>query len=148
MSLDVDLRSPGASGPERWALFIREDGATKEITLEEWNKRYPGKQPCLVHVGGNDTLYSANITHNLGKMADAAGIYKYLWHPEVVGIKTAGDLIDPLTVGLAKLKADPDAFRIYNAPNGWGKYENLVSFVEAYLDACIAYPSAEVYADR
>ena len=28
-----------------------------------------------------EDLYSANITHNLGKMADAAGLYEALWRP-------------------------------------------------------------------
>lgn len=28
------------------------------------------------------TVFSANITHNLGEMADKAGIYKALWRPE------------------------------------------------------------------
>ena len=29
-----------------------------------------------------DELYSANITHNLTGMADAAGIYMHLWRPQ------------------------------------------------------------------
>ena len=33
--------------------------------------------------------YSANITHNLGKMAEEAGIYKHLWRPEEIGITKA-----------------------------------------------------------
>lgn len=28
-------------------------------------------------------IFSANITHNLNAMAEAAGIYKHLWRPEV-----------------------------------------------------------------
>ena len=31
-------------------------------------------------------VFSANITHNLGKMADEAGIYKALWRPDEVEI--------------------------------------------------------------
>lgn len=29
-----------------------------------------------------ETIFSLNITHNLNKMADAAGFYKQLWHLE------------------------------------------------------------------
>jgi hypothetical protein len=144
MSLDVYLISPEPDGPERWALFIREDGQNREITLEEWNRRFPGMRPSLAHVGGDNTIYQANITHNLNKMADAAGIYKHLWRPDEIGIKTAGELIEPLRDGLAKLKADPDQFAKYNPPNGWGSYEGLVNFVTEYLEACKANPAAQV----
>lgn len=41
-----------------------------------------------------DNLYSANITHNLGKMAGAAGIYYALWQ--------AGELLDPTTAALIR----------------------------------------------
>jgi len=89
-------------------------------------------------------VYSANITHNLGKMADAAGIYQHLWRPEELGITTASELIEPLREGLAKLKADPEKFEAFNASNGWGKYEYFVPFVERYLRACEEYPGATV----
>ena len=36
-----------------------------------------------------DRLYSNNITHDLNVMANAAGIYKYLWRPEKIGVKKA-----------------------------------------------------------
>jgi hypothetical protein len=148
MSLDVCLKLPGTEGPERWTIFIREDGAKREISLEEWNSRFPGEQPVLCHVGGDNTIYSSNITHNLGHMAGAAGIYKHLWRPDEIGIKNAGELIEPLTDGLAKLKADPKKFEKFNAPNGWGLYKHFVPFVEEYLEACKKNPEAEIEVDR
>ena len=148
MSLDVYLESPEINTPERWTIFIRENGSLHEISLEEWNRRYPGRQPVLCHVGGDTKIYHANITHNLGKMAQAAGIYRHLWRPEEVGIKTAGQLIEPLRDGLAVLKADPDKFKPFNPENGWGNYDNLVTFVEAYLQACEDNPTAFVVASR
>jgi hypothetical protein len=93
-------------------------------------------------------VYSRNITHNLNKMAFAAGIYEALWRPEEIGIVRAEQLIEPLTVGLEKLKADPERFKEFNAPNGWGMYDNLINFVEDYLEACIENPDAEVRACR
>jgi len=93
-------------------------------------------------------VYSSNITHNLNKMADAAGIYQHLWRPEEIGISYAGELILPLTVGLDKLKAEPAKFKAFDAANGWGKYENLVAFVEEYLRACVEYPDAEIHVSR
>ena len=93
-------------------------------------------------------VYSANITHNLGKMAEAAGIYKYLWRPEEIGITHAGDLIPALEGGLERLKADPKYFETFNSPNGWGMYEHFVPFVENYLEACKANPNAEIGISR
>ena len=93
-------------------------------------------------------VYWANITHNLGKMASEAEIYEYLWRPEEINIVYAEQLIQPLTKGLFKLKADPDHYKTFEAPNGWGLYENFVPFVERYLEACIDHPSAKVHADR
>lgn len=89
-------------------------------------------------------VYSGNITHNLGRMAEEAGIYQALWRPDEIGITTAEQLIEPLTAGLAVLKADPPRFEVHNAPNGWGLYKHLVPFVEKYLAACIENPGAAV----
>jgi hypothetical protein len=93
-------------------------------------------------------VYSANITHNLGEMAAEAGIYKHLWRPEELGIESASELIVPLTKGLLLLHSDPDRFKKFNAPNGWGLYENFVEFVEKYLKACAENPDAKVHACR
>ena len=89
-------------------------------------------------------VYWRNITHNLGKMAAEAGIYQHLWRPEEIGITHADQLIEPLTEGLARLKADPEHYSKFNAPNGWGLYEHFVPFVEDYLRACRENPDAEV----
>ena len=91
-------------------------------------------------------VFSANITHNLNKMADAAGLYQVIWHPEELDFTEAKQLIKPLKVGLELLKSDPDKFRAFNPPNGWGDYVTLVDFVEKYLAACIAWPKAAISA--
>lgn len=92
-----------------------------------------------------EEFYKANITHNLGKMAEAAGIYKCLWRPGEIGITKAKQLIDPLREGLARLKEDPEYFQQYDSPNGWGLYIHFVPFVEKYLEACKRYPDADVH---
>ena len=93
-------------------------------------------------------VYSANITHNLTKMAEAAGIYMHLWRPDELGIKEAGELIEPLRAGLELLKSDSERFRAYDAPNGWGRYEHFVPFVAKYLAACEETPGAAVWVSR
>lgn len=87
-------------------------------------------------------VYSGNITHNLGGMARAAGIYQVLWRPEEIGVERAEQAVPLLMAGLEKLRADPAHFETFNAPNGWGLYEHFVPFVEEVLAACKAHPRA------
>lgn len=146
MSLDVYLEGT-PTRKNGSGIFLREDGQTREVTREEWDTRFPGVEPVVVEVHC-DEAYNANITHNLGKMAEASGIYMHLWRPEEIGVERANDLVDPLSAGLERLKADPDAFRAHNPPNGWGNYEGLVRFVTDYLAACRANPNCVVGACR
>lgn len=94
--------------------------------------------------GNTITVFSANITHNLGRMADAAGIYQALWRPEEEGYKQAKDIIPIVEKGLEQMKREPDLFRRLDAANGWGTYEQFVLWVEKYLAACKQYPSANI----
>ncbi len=153
MSLDVYLTLPvPESATPRQAIFIRRDGANVEIGREEWDALHPGVEPAMATINAGDPetteIYSANITHNLTRMASAAGIYEALWRPGEVGITKAAQLIEPLARGLALLKADPAGFEALNAPNGWGRYEHFVPFVENYLAACRENPDADVHVSR
>lgn len=97
-----------------------------------------------------EPLYWRNITHNLGGVAEAAGIYKALWYPETAGITRAAQLIKPLERGLEKLR-DPTnraAFDALLPDNGWGTYEGLVAFVVDYLREARQYPLARVRVSR
>ena len=115
-----------------------------------------------------EELYWANITHNLGEMADNAGIYEALWRPyrlkedfnplekdynveiefEDNSVTLAKDLIPLLEKGIEDLKVRPEYFEQFNSPNGWGMYEHFVPFVEKYLNACKEYPDAIVKVSR
>jgi hypothetical protein len=150
MSLDVYLRMPGTEVLGIAKIMIRENGETKEISREEWDRRFPDREPFMVEPMPRDEgeVYSANITHNLGKMAREAGIYEHCWRPEELGIKTAGQLIEPLRAGIAAMRADPPRFEKLNASNGWGLYENFLPWLERYLEACEEFPQAEVSVSR
>jgi hypothetical protein len=93
-------------------------------------------------------MFTWNITHNLGEMADKAGVYEVLWRPEEVFAKRASQLITPLRNGLTELKNNPDYYKGFNPSNGWGNYEGLVECVEKYLEACQKYPETEVFVSR
>lgn len=122
MSLDVDLINPI---PE-----------TKECPC------------CGKEQEVNETLYEANITHNLSSMASEAGIYEALWCPEKLNIDTAKDLKPILKTGFDLLVSDSERFKKFNPKNGWGNYENLVNFVAKYLSACCDYPEAKIRVSR
>jgi hypothetical protein len=146
MSLDVylTLKNVKANNPGS-GIFVREAGQTKEITRLEWEEKFPGREPVIALPDEQDNyVYSANITHNLNKMAHEVGIYKHLWRPDEIGINKASQLIAPLQNGLEFLRAEPERFREYNPSNGWGTYEGLIEFVQEYLAACEQYPDAEV----
>lgn len=147
MSLDVYLTLEGAETSLNVGsgIFIREDGQKREITRTEWDARFPDREPVVVgQPADSSEVYTANITHNLNRMAKEAGIYEHLWRPDEIGIEKARELIEPLTDGLARLQSDPDRFKEFNPPNGWGTYEGLVGFIRNYLHACETFPEAEV----
>jgi len=93
-------------------------------------------------------LFDANITHNLGKMAKEAEIYYHLWRPDEIGMKSAGEIVEPLEKGLALMKSDPKRFEKFNASNGWGLYENFIPWIEKYLAACKEHPKAIIGVSR
>jgi hypothetical protein len=114
------------------------------LTRKKWVSYDEGK----THTVEDEELYSRNITHNLNKMAEEAGIYTHLWRPEEIGITKAKELIDPLKEGLHKLRSDPERYKKFNPENGWGNYEGLVSFVDDYLKACYEYPNSDIGVSR
>lgn len=144
MSLDVYLTIENQTTIKQSGIYIREDGQTKEITLDEWRARYPDREPVMTSEHETSEVYSANITGNLYRMAKEAGLSDAMWDPIENGITTAEQLIDPLQRGLDLLKNDPDRFKWLNPVNGWGTYDGLVSFVENYITACKTWPSATV----
>ena len=81
-------------------------------------------------------------------MATEAGIYKACWRPEEIGIIQAFQLIEPLTVAIATMRADRPRFEKFNSENGWGLYVNFLPWIDDYLAACHANPTAFVNACR
>ena len=137
MSLDVYLKQPASE--IKTGIFIREGGERRELILQEIREKFPGAE-----VEVSEYIFTSGITHNLADMAEAAGIYKALWRPEEVNVTKASELIAPLTEGLAKLKANPEHYKQFNSPNNWGVYENFITFIEEYLQACKDNPNATI----
>ena len=147
MSLDVYLTGKKGRRVTGTGIYVREDGSNRELTVDEARERYPELviEPVLQET---EELFSKNITHNLRRMAEAAGIYREMWRPDEIGLTKAEQLIEPLQRGLDKLTGNHWVYVTYNPDNGWGTYDGLVEFVRAYLDACRKYPDAEVHVSR
>ena len=93
-------------------------------------------------------VFEANITHNLAKMADAAGIYKACWRPEEINAKKAKEIIPYLELGIKKMEEDPEFFRGLEPPNKWGIYEQFLLWVRQYLKDCRKFPESEIGISR
>jgi hypothetical protein len=103
------------------------------------------------------SVFSLNITHNLGKMAEqvkipymagTVSLYTILWRPEELQFTKAREIADLLDEGWNILLSDPEYFKTFNPENGWGEYEGLVNFVYNYRSACWDYPEAELRISR
>ena len=100
------------------------------------------------------SVFSKNITHNLGAMArevklsNGKTLYDVLWRPDEHGFKYARDLEDLLDIAWNILLSDPEHFKKFNPENGWGTYEGLCDFVYHYRNACWDYPEAELSVSR
>lgn len=148
MSLDVWLTMPGEKVRYVARIFRSDDRKDKEVYESEWQTYFPGTEPLAIEEVERVTVFEYNITHNLTRMAAAAGIYQELWRPEEIGVTQARQLVEPLRDGWRRLLADPDGFKKYNPVNGWGDYDALVRFVRNYLSACEEYPDADVSVSR
>ncbi len=93
-------------------------------------------------------VFTTNITHNLGKMAQEAGIYSCVWRPDELGIKSARKMIPLLIAGIQLLRKNPKKFKKFDDPDGWGTYKDFVPFLEEYLQACKDYPEAIIEVSR
>ena len=101
-------------------------------------------------------VYSSNITHNLGKMANAVKLstgetlYQILWRPDecTPPYTKAEEIAELLDEGFNILLSDPEEYKKYNPENGWGSYDGLVEFVYRYRNACWDDPDADIGVSR
>jgi hypothetical protein len=147
MSLDVSLYYKIPQATKGTGVFVRENGSKRELTVAEVRDKFPD---AVIEDEEDELKYvfDANITHNLGKMADKAGIYQACWHPEEIGATCAADIIPLLEKGVEDMKARPEYFKQFDASNGWGLYIHFLPWVENYLNACREYPDAFIYVNR
>lgn len=99
-------------------------------------------------VKGEGEVFSSNITHNLGKMAAACGVYYACWRPEEINCTRAKHILPMLEEGVKLLKEHPDFYKTFDSPNGWGLYIHFLPWLEEYTEACRTYPEAKIRVSR
>lgn len=104
--------------------------------------------PKCGHEFEHDSIsYEFNITHNLARMANAAGI-GMLWDDEWTESNKASELAKHLTNGIAEMEANPMKYRALSSPNGWGTYDHFLPWLKELLDRCNEYPQARISISR
>lgn len=102
--------------------------------------------------------WTANITHNLGEMADHVPVkfgdmdttlYKACWRPEEIGANTVADVLPMILQGIHYMIDHRKELEQYNPENGWGSYNGFMKFLLNYKQALEdADPECEVEANR
>ena len=155
MSLDLYIISKKPVKHKCTGIYIRENGQTRELSLEEAKKLYPNDN--ITEITLEDHIYwHDNITHNLGTMADHCycqcpdkiSLHSILWRPEETTLLTASGKLTPsyvkaLSICLEDLKEHRKYYEKFNPENGWGNYDNLVNFAESLLEALNKIPNEE-----
>lgn len=91
-------------------------------------------------------VYSGDITHNMGRMANECGVYEACWRPEELGHKKlkAKHIIPILEKGIEELESWPEYYKQFNPENGGGDYYSFLEWLASYLTACKIYPNAKI----
>lgn len=143
MSLDLYIISKTPVSHLGTGVFVRQNGANVELSVDEVKKAYPDSEVEVREYEDNE-VWHGNITHNMGKMAKQVSVsvytlYQLLWRPEETDLVPDGHptqrYLDCLGIALEKLKADKDRLLVYNPSNGWGTYRDLLNFTADFLDA-------------
>lgn len=107
-----------------------------------------------------ESNWSANITHNLGNMADhipvklngvETTLYYICWRPEEIrpAINVNTDtVLEGLLQGINYMLLHRKELLQYESPNGWGTYEGFMKFLLNYKQACEDNPDCEIEVSR
>jgi hypothetical protein len=171
MSLDVSLRRkrPDKTEAAQAAKVLRDNGFdlfAQEIEARHDTSEYDGLYDSnithnLMKMAREAGIYLAcwspgemlapDIAKKMQEQADVGNYHGpggELELEKTLPVAHARDLIGPLRAGLELLRSDPERFKKFNAPNGWGLYEHFVPWVAEYLAACEENPDAEVHVCR
>lgn len=160
MSLDLYLTSKKKKGSV--STFVREYGRILELkTVEEVKAHFPDMDKSEIEELWYETeeIYSGNITHNLGEMANHVicnggenNLYHLLWRPEEHDFcKVTERYRVMIAECLAYMLTHRAELEKFNPSNGWGSYDSLLDFVISLskeLSNWDGEEDVEIYASR
>jgi hypothetical protein len=91
--------------------------------------------------GESHSVFEANITHNVSRMWDMAGVYDALYKSRG---KLASQIIDDLAVGIRRMEEDMPTYRNLNPENGWGSADGALAWLKNLITACKKYPNSRI----
>lgn len=147
MSLNIYIISPEPIKKKSTGIYARIDGQTRELTREEAIEHFPDvfhdASEVSIQEYETNEFWHGNITHNLAEMADECfpdleSLYTLLWRDkEPTNIVI---YVYQLFACLFELQNNPETYKQFNPPNGWGTYEQLVEFVRSFIHALVDMP--------
>ena len=106
-----------------------------------------------------ETEWSANITHNMSRMALQVPIcvkyrnkeykgtlYDYVWEPGENSNITTSIMSKFLAQGIAYMVENRKKLLPFNPANGWGSYDGFVPWLIKYKEACEDNPGCKIRA--
>lgn len=118
-------------------IWLEYDGETVVVD-DDLDAQMRSMVPMRSAASTDSTTF--NLTYNLSPMLWAAGMPTW---SEFIGMKAAD--AGPIWRAVAdELRRDPDKYRQFNPPNGWGTYEGAVEVISALAAACERHPTATV----
>lgn len=102
------------------------------------------------HVNEVETnqVWCGVISHQLGRMAEAIGVYTPIWRPENTCIEKALHMVVPLACAYRDAVEREAELRALEPANRLGTYEAFLNFIKNYLNACIQHPDAVIRVTR
>lgn len=161
MSLDLYIISKAPIRKRGTGVYVRENGQTVELkTMEEVRSHFPDADlsHITVYEYEDDDFWHGNITHNMTNMASKVPIentdlslYDLLWRPDEHNFTAAGSqgYRENVLKGYLYLRTHKEELLLLNPDNGWGNYDQLLSFTLDFLQHLIAADDDfEIYASR
>lgn len=108
-----------------------------------------------------ETSWRANITHNMGIMAQnipvsyniegeghTNNLYALVWRPEEYECNNTDIVAQALQSGIEYMVKHKEELLQYNPQNGWGNYSSFLNWLIAYWTACDENKDCEIICSR
>jgi hypothetical protein len=104
---------------------------------------------CNVELGGKEPerigLFQTSITANLLNMGKRTGHWEFIWEPGENNIWFAYQMRPFLESAITFCLENKEFLSTFNHKSGYGTYEEFLTILQEYLEACKRWPLARIY---